>query len=352
MKLRFLFKISLIVISVLLLTIAIIYWWMHAPIFSKTSINSTQTIELVVPSGSSAIEVGRKLHELGASTGPELFSLASRIAGVHKSLKAGVYSLSSKTSIASILGRISAGDSLHASITLIEGWTFEQVITEIHKHPHIKKSLSTNNISTLSENLASSMGVLTKSMEGWIYPDTYFFQYGASDKQLLKRAVWLQKKSLDYAWKNRSKYSKLNSPIEALNLASIIEKETQYDPDRKMVSGVFHNRLAMNMRLQSDPTIIYGLGSKFDGNLQRKHLKTDSNYNSYMRFGLPPTPISNPGRLALLAAVMPAETKALYFVAKGDGTSFFSQNFQQHKRAVNYYQRGIGSPPGKKIRFE
>ena len=345
---RFLFKFLLIVISLLLSASAIIYWWMHSPIFNKITLNSSQTIELVVPTGSSAIEVGRKLHDLGASTGPELFSLASRIAGVHKSLKAGVYSLSSTTSLASILARISAGDSLHASITLIEGWTFEQVITEIHKHPHIKKSLSSSDITLLSETLASTFGVLTKSMEGWIYPDTYFFQYGASDQQLIKRAVWLQKESLNYAWNQRSEFSKLNSPIEALNLASIIEKETQYAPDRKMVSGVFHNRLAMNMRLQSDPTIIYGLGSEFDGNLQRKHLKTDSTYNSYLRFGLPPTPISNPGRLALLAAVNPAKTKALYFVAKGDGTSFFSQNFQQHKRAVNYYQKGIGSPPRQK----
>jgi UPF0755 protein len=321
------------------------------PIFQKEKLKS-QTIELVVPSGSSAIEVGRKLNDLGASTGPELFSLASRLAGVHKKLKAGVYSLSSETSLASLLSRISAGDSLHASITFIEGWTFSQVISEIKKHPHIKKSFSNVNISELSLNLASELGVQTQSMEGWIYPDTYFFQYGASDQQLLKRAVWLQKKSLNDAWGQRSSDLKLNSPIEALNLASIIEKETQYPPDRKMVSGVFHNRLAINMRLQSDPTIIYGLGSEFNGNLQRKHLKTDSNYNSYMRLGLPPTPISNPGRLALLAAVSPAKTKALYFVAKGDGTSFFSQNFQQHKRAVNYYQRGIGSPPGQKVRFE
>ncbi len=324
---------------------------MHAPIFDEQNFTA-ESKELVVPSGSSAKEVGRKLHNLGASTGPELFSLASRIAGVHKSLKAGVYSLSYETSLASILGRISAGDSLHASITLLEGWTFHQVISEIRKHPDINNIFSNLDVSQLSRKLASEMGLETSSMEGWIYPDTYFFQYGASDHQLLKRAVWLQKKSLNDAWKNRSDISKLNSPIDALNLASIIEKETQHDSDREMVSAVFHNRLAMNMRLQSDPTIIYGLGSKFDGNLQRKHLKTDSNYNSYMRLGLPPTPISNPGRLALLAAVNPAKTKALYFVAKGDGTSFFSKNFQQHKRAVNYYQRGIGSPPGQKVRFE
>ncbi len=348
---RFLIKFFVVVVFLMFSSTGFLYWWMHSPIFEKNIISS-QSLELVVPVGASAIEVGRKLHKLGASSGPEQFSLASRVAGVHKSLKAGVYSLSNETSLASILSRISAGDSLHASIVLLEGWTFNQVISEINNHPHIKKSFTSDDISELSRNLAAKLEVETSSMEGWIYPDTYFFQYGSSDLQLIKRAVWLQKKSLSEAWKERSSNSKLNSPVDALNLASIIEKETQYDPDRKMVSGVFHNRLAMNMRLQSDPTIIYGLGNSFDGDLKRKHLKTDSTYNSYMRFGLPPTPISNPGRMALLAALNPAKTKALYFVAKGDGTSFFSKNFQQHKRAVNFYQRGIGSPPGRQVRFE
>ena len=348
---RFLIKFLISILFLIIITAFTIYWWMHKPIFEE-DLFLEDSLELVVPVGASAMVVGKKLNELGASTGPELFSLASRLAGLHKKLKAGVYSLNSSTSLASILGRISSGDSLHASITLLEGWTFLQVIKEINKHPNVSKTLSIEDVSQLSRKLASEFGLETTSMEGWIYPDTYFFQYGASDQQLLRRAVWLQKKSLNDAWKVRSAYSKLTTPVDALNLASIIEKETQYDPDRRMVSGVFHNRLSMNMRLQSDPTIIYGLGSKFDGNLKRKHLKTDSSYNSYMRFGLPPTPISNPGKMALMAAVNPANTKALYFVAKGDGTSFFSQNFQQHKRAVNFYQRGIGSPPGQKVRFE
>ena len=187
------------------------------------------------------------------------------------------------------------------------------------------------------------------SIEGWIFPDTYFFQYGASDQQLIRRAVWLQKKALDEIWEKRSVNSKLSNRLEALNLASIIEKETQHSPDRTLVSSVFHNRLAIKMRLQSDPTIIYGLGEKFDGNLRRHHLKKESSYNSYLRAGLPPTPISNPGRKALLAAVQPADTKALYFVARGDGTSHFSLNFRDHKKAVNFFQKGIGSRPESRV---
>ncbi|GIR49724.1 MAG: hypothetical protein CM15mP58_18210 [Burkholderiaceae bacterium] len=159
-----------------------------------------------------------------------------------------------------------------------------------------------------------------------------------------------KKKTLNEIWKSRGINSKLLNPTDALNLASIIEKETQHPPDRELVSGVFHNRLAMKMRLQSDPTIIYGLGSKFDGNLKKRHLKQDSNYNSYLRVGLPPTPISNPGKDALIASVHPAVTDALYFVAKGDGSSYFSKTYREHIKAVNYYQKGIGRPPREKIR--
>ena len=261
-----------------------------------------------------------------------------------------MYQIRESESIASILTRISRGEGMHASITLIEGWTFEEVMKAIHKHPHITKTLLIDDINSLSETLAVELSLDTATVEGWIFPDTYFFQYGASDQQLIRRAVWLQKKTLLEIWESRSPDSKLLRPADALNLASIIEKETQHPPDRMMVSGVFHNRLAMKMRLQSDPTIIYGLGSRFDGNLKKKHLKQDSSYNSYLRVGLPPTPISNPGKDAITAAVHPAMTDALYFVAKGDGRSYFSKTYREHTKAVNYYQKGIGRPPKEKNR--
>ena len=246
---------------------------------SKEQINS---FELVVESGDSAQIIGKKLESLSLKTGPVSFSFFSRLFGLHKNLKTGVYHIRESESIASILTRISRGEGIHASITLIEGWTFEEVMKAIHKHPHITKTLAIDDISALSETLAIELGLDTPSIEGWIFPDTYFFQYGASDQQLIRRAVWLQKKTLNEIWESRGINSKLLNPTDALNLASIIEKETQHPPDRRLVSGVFHNRLAMKMRLQSDPTIIYGLGSKFDGNLKKRHLKQDSNYNSYL----------------------------------------------------------------------
>ena len=349
---RTFFKLIFLFAVCLCLLIGGAYYWVHKPLsergFGKRE--QLKPLELVVESGDSAQIIGEKLENLSLKTGPTSFSFFSRLFGLHKNLKTGVYHIRESESIASVLTRISKGDGIHASITLIEGWTFAEVMTAIQKHPHIKKTLAVQNIESLSKTLALELSVNTISMEGWIFPDTYFFQYGASDQQLLRRAVWLQKKTLQHVWKSRGKNSKLLNPVDALNLASIIEKETQYSPDRALVSGVFHNRLAMKMRLQSDPTIIYGLGSGFDGNLKKRHLKQDSNYNSYLRVGLPPTPISNPGKDALMAAVKPADTDALYFVAKGDGSSHFSKTYREHIKAVNFYQRGIGQPPPQKIR--
>ena len=328
------------------------YYWVHKPLLPAelASGERNNSFELVVESGDSAQIIGEKLESLSLKTGPVSFSFFSRLFGLHKNLKTGVYHIRESESIASILTRISRGEGIHASITLIEGWTFEEVMIAIQKHPHITKTFAIDDISALSETLAIELSLDTPSIEGWIFPDTYFFQYGASDQQLIRRAVWLQKKTLNEIWESRGINSKLLNPTDALNLASIIEKETQHPPDRELVSGVFHNRLAMKMRLQSDPTIIYGLGRKFDGNLKKRHLKQDSSYNSYLRVGLPPTPISNPGKDALIASVHPAVTDALYFVAKGDGSSYFSKTYREHIKAVNYYQKGIGRPPKEKIR--
>ena len=235
------------------LVVGLAYYWVHKPLLPQQLASGKQnySFELVVESGDSAQIIGEKLENLSLKTGPVSFSLFSRLFGLHKSLKTGVYQIRESESIASILTRISRGEGMHASITLIEGWTFNEVMKAIYKHPHITKTLETS------------------SIEGWIFPDTYFFQYGASDQQLIRRAVWLQKKTLNEIWESRRNDSKLLNPTDALNLASIIEKETQHPRDRKLVSGVFHNRLAMKMRLQSDPTIIYGLGSKFNGNLKK-----------------------------------------------------------------------------------
>jgi UPF0755 protein len=176
--------------------------------------------------------------------------------------------------------------------------------------------------------------------EGRFYPDTYSYAKHSSDLKLLERALKAMDRQLAKAWAARAPGIALQSPEEALVLASIVEKETGKASDRPMISSVFHNRLRIGMRLQTDPTVIYGLGESFDGNLRKVHLQTDSPWNTYTRGGLPPTPIAMPGKPALLAAVQPASSQALYFVAKGDGSSHFSASLDEHNRAVNRYQRG------------
>ena len=176
--------------------------------------------------------------------------------------------------------------------------------------------------------------------EGRLFPDTYTYAKGSSDLGVLKSALQAMDRQLEAAWKLRASNSPLKTPEQALILASIVEKETGRDSDRAEVAGVFTNRLRIGMMLQTDPTVIYGLGQAFDGNLRRRHLLEDTPWNTYTRTGLPVTPISMPGKSSLMAAVQPADTKALYFVARGDGTSQFSATLEEHNRAVNKYQRG------------
>jgi UPF0755 protein len=176
--------------------------------------------------------------------------------------------------------------------------------------------------------------------EGRFFPDTYTYSRGSSDVKVLQRALRAMDKRLEQAWAARSPQSILKTPEEALTLASIVEKETGKASDRTLIAAVFQNRLRVGMPLQTDPTVIYGLGDTFDGNLRRVHLQTDSPYNTYLRAGLPPTPIAMPGKASLLAAVQPAPSKAIYFVARGDGTSQFSESLDEHNRAVNKFQRG------------
>jgi UPF0755 protein len=176
--------------------------------------------------------------------------------------------------------------------------------------------------------------------EGRFYPDTYSYAKGTSDLAVLQRAMKAMDKQLQQAWEARQPGAALQSPEQALILASIVEKETGKAQDRGQISGVFNNRLRIGMRLQTDPTVIYGLGEAFDGNLRRVHLTTDNPWNTYTRAGLPPTPIAMPGKASLLAAVQPGKTSAIYFVAKGDGSSHFSATLDEHNRAVNRYQRG------------
>ena len=221
-------------------------------------------------------------------------------------------------------------------MTLVEGWTFKQVRVALAKAEHLKPESAPLENSELMLQLGRE-GV---HPEGRFYPDTYTYSKGSTDMAVLKRAMRAMDTKLALAWSQRNPSVPLQSPDQVLTLASIVEKETGRASDQPQISAVFNNRLLLGMRLQTDPTVIYGMGEAFDGNLRKNDLLSDTPYNTYTRAGLPPTPIAMPGRQALWAATHPASTKALYFVARGDGTSAFSETLDEHNRAVNKYQRG------------
>jgi UPF0755 protein len=230
---------------------------------------------------------------------------------------------------------LTRGEEALRSITLVEGWTFQQVLAALAKAEQL-----TQDTQGLSEReIMQKLGRANSPAEGHFYPDTYTYAKGSSDLKLLARALRAMDQRLAAAWAVRDMNSPLKTPDDLLTLASIVEKETGSANDRDMIASVFINRLRKGMLLQTDPTVIYGMGEKFDGNLHRRDLLTDTPWNTYIRAGLPPTPISMPGKASLIAAAQPATSQALYFVARGDGSSHFSDNLDAHNRAVNTYQR-------------
>jgi UPF0755 protein len=251
-------------------------------------------------------------------------------------MRAGSYEIAPGTSPKRLLSMLVRGEESLRTVTIVEGWNWRQVRHALAKAEHLQPDSRALDDAALMAQLGRP-GV---APEGRFYPDTYSYAKGASDMALLQRAMKAMDKQLQHAWDARQPGAALQSPEQALILASIVEKETGKAHDRAQISGVFNNRLRIGMRLQTDPTVIYGLGEAFDGDLRRVHLTTDTPWNTYTRGGLPPTPIAMPGKAALLAAVQPAKTSAIYFVAKGDGSSHFSATLDEHNRAVNRYQRG------------
>ena len=221
------------------------------------------------------------------------------------------------------------------AVRFIDGWTFKQMRAALDAHEAIKHD--TQGMS--NEALARKLGIPDALPEGWFFPETYHFSRGATDLSILRRAHKLMQTHLNAQWAKRAGDLPLATPYEALILASIVEKETGKAADRAVVASVFVNRLRINMRLQTDPTVIYGMGEAFDGNLRRRDLQADTPWNTYTRGGLPPTPIAMPGLASLQAALNPAASKMLYFVARGDGSSQFSRTLDEHNNAVNRYQR-------------
>jgi UPF0755 protein len=294
------------------------------------------TLDLSIEPGTSPKAIAQAVADAGAQTSPTLLYAWFRLSGQSRQMRAGSYEIAPGTSPQRLLSMLVRGEESLRTVTIVEGWNWRQVRQALAK----AESLQADSRTLSDDAVMAKLGRPGVAPEGRFYPDTYSYAKGASDLAVLQRAMKAMDKHLQQAWEARQPGAALQSPEQALILASIVEKETGKAQDRAQISGVFNNRLRIGMRLQTDPTVIYGLGEAFDGNLRRVHLTTDTPWNTYTRAGLPPTPIAMPGKAALLAAVQPAKTAAIYFVAKGDGTSHFSATLDEHNRAVNRYQRG------------
>ncbi len=303
------------------------------------------TSPVVVPEGARQFQLkkGRSLRGVSgdlAAAGilrePWSFYWMGRLLGRADDLQAGGYEFPERTTPYRMLEMMAQGEVTQAQITFIEGWTFAQVRAALAANPQ----LSHQTAGLSNEEILRRIGARQNHPEGLFFPDTYHFSPGTSDLKILQRAHETLESRLDALWAARAPGLPYRSPYEALIMASIVEKETGLEADRAMIAAVFVNRLKRQMRLQTDPTVIYGLGEGFDGNLRRRDLEADTPYNTYTRTGLPPTPIAMPGLRALEASLRPARSDALYFVARGDGSSHFSSSLDDHNRAVRRYQLG------------
>ncbi len=313
---------------------ASVAWWLHQPLSLRTPV-----VDVSIETGSTPRDVAREWVDAGVETSPWLLYQWFRVSGQSRQLKAGSYELSAGATPRDLLRMMVRGDASLATVRLIEGWTFKRFRAELAQ----AEGLKADTAGLSDAEIMARLGLQGVPAEGHFFPDTYSYAKGSSDLAVMKRAMQAMVKQLDAAWAQRQSNLPLSTPQDALVLASIVEKETGQESDRPLIAAVFTNRLRIGMPLQTDPTVIYGVGDAFDGNLRKSHLQTDTPWNTYTRRGLPPTPIAMPGKAALLAAVNPAPSKALYFVARGDGSSAFSTTLAEHNRAVNLYQRGVSN---------
>lgn len=328
-----------IIVAVLLLAImaaaGAVYWATH-PVLAQ---GKDPVVVEVLP-GSSVQAAARSMQEAGLDMNVSLFRALVRLSGRDIRIHAGSYLVTPGMTPFSLLDKLVSGDVIKDTLTIIEGWTFRQMRTAIDAHPGLR-----HDTAGMSEReILARVAPEYTHPEGLFMPETFLFARGSSDLQIYRQAYALMKTALDAQWQKRDPALPYTSPYEALIMASIVEKESGHRPERGQIAGVFINRLRIGMRLQTDPTVIYGMGEQFDGNIRKKDLLTDTNYNTYTRHGLPPTPIALPGRESLQAAFHPATTNALYFVARGDGTSYFSSSLGEHNNAVNTFIRKGRAP--------
>lgn len=307
------------------------YWWVQHPLSLRQS-----PVEFRILPGSGLRTIAGQVAAAGVEVEPVLLVWLGRAMRVESSLKAGSYAVTREISPWLLLKKLSSGDVSQGEIILLEGWTFRQWRERLDAHPDLRHDTH----GMTEAQILDRLGVEAPRLEGLLFPDTYLFDKNSSDLELLARAHRTLQRRLVSEWSQRAVGLPYKTPYQALIMASLVEKETGRDADRTLVSAVFVNRLRRGMLLQTDPSVIYGMGEHFDGNLRKRDLQTDTPYNTYTRPGLPPTPIAMPGMASLRAALHPAASDALYFVARGDGSSQFSRTLGEHNRAVDRYQRG------------
>jgi len=305
-------------------------WWLQTPLDMPGA-----SVDLTIEARTSVAGVAQAVARSGVRVRPELLHVWFRLSGESRQIKAGSYEIERGTTPRGLLRKLVNGEESLFTLTLVEGWTFRQVRAALAAAPQLAHDTAGLSQAALMDRL----GRPGLHPEGRFFPDSYSYAKGSSELKLLARAMREMDRRLQSAWALRAADSPLQNAEQALILGSIVEKETGTPADRGMIAAVFTNRLRAGMMLQTDPTVIYGLGEAFDGNLRKRDLLTDTPWNTYIRHGLPPTPIAMPGQDALRAAVAPAKTQALYFVARGDGSSQFSNSLPEHNRAVDKYQR-------------
>ena len=304
-------------------------WYVYTPLDVQAL-----PVEVEIPRGAGLRTATATLEKAGVGVRKREFELLARALGHTRDIKAGNYQFNERLTPFALLNKLTRGDVQQAELRLIEGWTFGQFRAALNGSPDLKHD--TANLD--DAQVLALLKAPEPHPEGLFFPDTYLFARGSSDVAVLRRAYLTLQRHLKAEWEAREEGLPYRSPYEALTMASIIEKETGLAAERELIAGALVNRLRIGMRLQVDPTIIYGLGETFDGNLKKKHLLEDGPYNTYTRAGLPPSPIAMPGLASLHAAMKPAKTDALYYVSRGDGSSHFSPNFREHNKAVTKYQ--------------
>lgn len=317
-----------------LLVLAGLASWMAWFTFRPLPLPETPYQFTIAP-GASLKKLALQLEGDGVLEGEARFRILGRVMGYAGRIQAGTYSLDRPLTPLELLGKIVRGEVIQGAVLFVEGWNIREIRQELARNPQLEHKL----VDMTDADLLAAIGAEEGHPEGLFFPSTYFFSPDSADIELLRRAYQVQRQKLLAAWETRASGLPYKTPYEALIMASIIEKETGAPEERPLIAAVFVNRLNKGMRLQTDPTVIYGLGAKFDGNLRKADLQRDTPYNTYTRAGLPPTPIAMPGEEAIRAALNPADSKALYFVSRGDGTHVFSSSLEEHNRAVNRYQR-------------